>query len=380
MRFPDRIVPASGGQSCIEIFKSKSALSPAECELHRHFTSGVVDVLAFCGCTNGTTRSVCSHCGAWNPDTIMSRDRTIEGPALECSPEFSEAVSLLLNPKLCKDLQAFAGNRSCCVGTTAGDSGSSTQSTFCSMCGNESVALINDEYPLRTKEGFTCRNARDMAPFFTEESNICQDQIQAVAPGCCTDENRCSLCSKPSSKIRFPNRKFPFAPRTSLSCIDVEFELGFLNEKLCDKFLDAVSSVDVGTWCGCEDEEPSRNVTCSLCGPDLELVEESLQIENAPAGITCLIIEIWAPFVQDQTFCDSHVTLLRDQCCGQPGELLLPHPVLAANDPAPELTFSDFGLASSSYTITLDGKLRSFCLITVWALGLSLTLLADTSM
>jgi hypothetical protein len=364
MKFPDRVAPLSKGLTCAQLFDSQSSLPPVECEMHRHFISTVVDVLAFCGCTNGTARSTCSICGTLSSGTLRTQDSIELASSDSCAPDFSQATAFVLHPKVCADLKIMAGGDHCCP--TAPDV--TDAPTPCTMCGDENYALIDPQYHLPSMNGYTCGDVRDLASFFARESRVCAD-IVSVAPGCCKMEDRCSMCTNPASSIRFPSRPIPFKQTPSLTCIEVEYELGYLNTDQCNDFHWATSAVNLGAWCGCE-EEPGWNGTCSLCGPESK-IHEDYQIPSAPIGVTCKTLETWAPYIQDQEFCDSHVTDLRGECCVEIQDPTLRHklPPLASS--------RDFSLGSGAYALDRDPTLLILCLITVYTVSCFLTFHAD---
>lgn len=134
----------------------------------------------------------------------------------------------------------------------------------------------------------------------------------------------------------YPDRQLPFTQQ-GMKCIDVEFGIGYLNAEQCSSFHDATAGIDLAAWCGCEDAvvgfPPS---SCSLCGDDddaedlQQVVRDDVQVPDAPIGVTCQSLAEWAPYIQQDSFCEARITLLRGECCA----LAPPSPPLSTQVPS----------------------------------------------
>jgi hypothetical protein len=311
MEFPDRVVPAFGGATCLQLQQFLSGVGTPECEMYRESITdrSIIDILVFCGCEDALPSNYCSPCQSSGVDVSSTRD-AITNPTIQwnCS-ELTVAANHVADPTFCQHLELFSAG--CCEVV---DEVFDLPQVPCSLCGDASIPLIDpDIADMPGKRGFSCREARDIANFFLKETDTCDGFMTSMAPGCCKYQDRCSLCSDPTSKMLYPEKQLPFT-HEGLNCIDVEFGLGYLDSAQCSSFHQATAGVDLASWCGCEDAifvDP----WCSLCGDDLQIVRNS-QIPDAPIGITCNSLAEWAPYVQQYRFCQARITVLRGECCG----------------------------------------------------------------
>lgn len=309
MQFPDRIVPAFGGASCLRLQRFLSGIGTQDCEVYRESIEerSIVDIMAFCGCLAATPSNYCSPCEESSVE-IISSTRDVGSPiSLNCS-ELTVAASHVADESFCQSLQIFSGE--CCEVV---DEISNLPQTPCSLCGDDRIPLIDpDVAEVPGKRGFSCSEARDIADFFLADTETCRGFTAGLAPGCCKYDDRCSLCSDPTSTLLYPDRQLPFTME-GMKCIDVEFGLGYLDSSQCSSFRDAISGIDLASWCGCEDAV-FANPWCSLCGDDLEVVQ-NIQIPDAPIGVTCQSLAEWAPYIKTNGFCETRITMLRGECC-----------------------------------------------------------------
>lgn len=306
--FPDRIVPASGGLSCVKLQQSTlSGIALSHCDVHRDMLAGmsVVDIFAFCGCEGSSPPNDCSLCDS--NATMASESRASSGYIPSTCGELTVAARYVVDPNYCQHIQLFAGD--CCEVV---DEAPDLPQIPCSFCNSDDIPLIKPDQGIPNNAGFTCSEARDIAGFFLAESDKCKEEFASWARGCCKPYDRCSICSDPSSAMLYPDRQLPFS-RENMTCFDVEFSLGHFQKRKCDSFHDATASVDLAAWCGCEDAVPGEP-SCSLCG-DSDVIGD-FQIPHAPPGVTCQSLAEWAPYIKDDAFCETKISLLQSPCCG----------------------------------------------------------------
>ncbi len=307
MTFPDRILPASGGLGCLELERQwLSGIASSHCDVHRDMLAGmsVVDIFAFCGCEGTYPSNNCSLCES--SSAMVLEDPVAKGQRKSTCGEITVAARYVVDPNYCQHIQLFAGD--CC---DVVDEVLDLPQIPCSFCDDDDIPMIKPDQGIPSKKEFTCTEAREVASFFLAESDKCKGEFASWAQGCCKPADRCSLCADPSSTILYPDRQLPFS-QEGLTCIDVEFGLGYLKKDECKSFHNSTSSIDVSAWCGCEDAI-ARVPSCSLCG-DFDVVED-YQIPDAPIGITCQTLSEWAPYIKDSATCETRISLLRSECC-----------------------------------------------------------------
>ena len=319
MLFPNRTVPTFDGATPCWRFAMDtfSGVPTWQCSEYRKYLSdnSSVDVFAFCGCHDVVSSN--DYCVLCNESSmaLTRRDGNNAELSADCS-DFMLAANYVVDPMYCQGIQSLAGGL-CCNALYTEVIGLSQNEESCSFCESPDTPLMDPDTGIPSKKGFTCAEVRGLASFFHSNSSVCQDELASLAQGCCKSEGRCSLCANPASTILFPDKMLPFSHGERSRCIDVEFHLGYIDSDQCASFHQATSFVDLAAWCGCEvaamvDTAPS---SCSLCG-DLD-VRQDIAIPDMPHGISCQTFADWAPYVNDATFCETHISLLRSMCCEQ---------------------------------------------------------------
>jgi hypothetical protein len=418
MGSPDQVLPGSS-VTCSQYEEAVlSELSSQDCQNNTRddlVGGNVIDLFAFCGCPGFSSPNLCSLCDGDAVSITRSPPVTKSGETLSCS-DIASLAPFVLDSDFCQEaIQVFSGiccnsndgEASCSICASGSEIGNPGREIFfldgktcgavdgelslvsmegcskvrgeiaavfnleawcgcegaeptqiCAFCTGDDEYLIDPDYQFSDDNSLTCKDAMELAAFISNAS-FCEENFGWVARGCCASKNRCSICPQGVS-MAFPERTIMLAEGEV--CGRLDFSLGFVPPEECDNFKGFFGQVDLGSWCGCEGAQTPNE--CSLCGQDLILVNEHLEVPDGADGLTCGDIAELAPYVADDGFCKTQVFALRGECCG-----VKPQGSPPAESPVSKNGFPKAGPVSSApdYLSTLFGT----CAVAVggWLVG-----------
>ena len=183
----------------------------------------------------------------------------------------------------------------------------------CDFCANRTIDMTAKIPLLGAVNISTCAEAANVIPSLGSGLK-CSVALHLLEPICCpetlgnqtgTNQSICGICGL-NTPVGSPDKVLPILKH---SCGILDMGLGFTPPGECSAAVAALSSTfDIQAFCGCPGASPPD--LCQFCNvsdmpfPDFPLGNE-----------TCRDFAALAPYLTDQTLCDSQYTNLHAGCC-----------------------------------------------------------------